>query len=488
MNGLRILIDTNVFIPLEGEGETSTAALAAELMRLAQRHGCPVFVHPASIEDLKRDRNKRRLERNLQKIQKYPLLPTPPHPDEEFIATVQRGEVTPQDHVDNALLYAVRRDCVAFLVTEDGGIHRKAARCTLADRVYGLAEALEALRHRFEPFCRLPPAIHKVPVYTIDVSEPILDDLRNTYPNFDRWFSRIKAEGREAWVCKQGEKDIIAICIYKEENSPYAYLPGRVLKLSTFKVRQDQRGRKLGELLLKAVFEYVRVKRLQSAYVEVFEERYPRLVLLLEDFGFQKVPPLTPRGESVYAKRFVPDETDTSLNALEYHIRFGPPALRIEGVSGYVVPIRPSYHKMLFPDAQSQQNLFPGESPCGNAIRKAYICNAATRKLRPGDLLFFYRSHDRKAVTTVGVLENAVVSSQPEVVWALVAKRTVFAFSEIERLCEREAYVLLFRQVGHLRGECAFDELKELGAVSGPIQSITNIPETCVRKLVGRLP
>ena len=488
MNALRMLIDTNVFIPLEGEEETRTEAPAAELVRFAQQHECTVFTHPASIEDLTRDKDNRRRQRNLRKLQKYPLLSSSPEPDRAFTGAIQLSEATAQDKVDNALLYAVKRDCVALLVTEDAGIHRKAARCGLADRVYGLEEALEALRQRFAPPYRLPPAVRKVPVYAIAADEPILDDLRLTYPDFDPWLSRIKKEGREAWACQQGEKGIIAICIYKEEDTPYPELRGKMLKLCTFTVRQDARGRKLGELLLKAVFEYVRAKRFPSAYVELFEEKSPPLVLLLEDFGFRKLPAHTSRGEAVYAKRFAPDEAAVQFSPLDYHIRFGPPAVKVEGTRGYLVPIRPHYHELLFPDAQAQQDLFPGESPCGNAIRKAYICNAATRKPQPGDLLFFYRTHDQRAVTTIGVLENASESTDPEVVWALVAKRTVFAFSEIERLCERGAYVLLFRQVGHVRDKCGFNELKELGAVRGPVQSITEIPASGMQELVGRLP
>jgi chromosome segregation ATPase len=56
---------------------------------------------------------------------------------------------TPQDEVDNVLLYAVQRECVAFLVTEDRGMHKKAVRCGVADRVYGLEEALD--KHERNP-------------------------------------------------------------------------------------------------------------------------------------------------------------------------------------------------------------------------------------------------------------------------------------------------------------------------------------------------
>ena len=47
MGNLRILIDTNVFIPLEGEEEPNEA-LAAEVMRLAQQYGCAVPINRAA--------------------------------------------------------------------------------------------------------------------------------------------------------------------------------------------------------------------------------------------------------------------------------------------------------------------------------------------------------------------------------------------------------------------------------------------------------
>jgi len=55
------------------------------------------------------------------------------------------------------------------------------------------------------------------------------------------------------------------------------------------------------------------------------------------------------------------------------------------------------------------ETLFPATvavetHPFGNALRKAYLCHASTRRLEPGAPLLFYRSKDEKAVFVVGRL------------------------------------------------------------------------------------
>ena len=91
-------------------------------------------------------------------------------------------------------------------------------------------------------------------VYTRDVSlsNHFFDTLRKDYEEFDQWYSRIAAEGRQAWIISS-KNDIDALCIFKEEyegekiNDVGDTLSGRFLKLCTLKVADT--GMKYGQRL-----------------------------------------------------------------------------------------------------------------------------------------------------------------------------------------------------------------------------------------------
>ena len=86
--------------------------------------------------------------------------------------------------------------------------------------------------------------------------------------------------------------------------------------------------------------------------------------------------------------------------------------------------------------------------PSGNALRKAYLCNSNTGSLEPGDILLFYRSQDLKAVTTLGVVESAIRTADPQEIMTYVGRRTVYRPDEIVMMCRsvRGVLAILFRQ------------------------------------------
>ena len=106
------------------------------------------------------------------------------------------------------------------------------------------------------------------------------------------------------------------------------------------------------------------------------------------------------------SKSLSPTAEDYDLDALEFHIRFGPYVVRTDGVTFSVVPIRPQYHQRLFPEVEQQTEIFSGQTPFGNSIRKAYLCKSSARYLSPGDVLLFYRSRDRRSVQCTAVIEG----------------------------------------------------------------------------------
>jgi hypothetical protein len=161
--------------------------------------------------------------------------------------------------------------------------------------------------------------------------------------------------------------------------------------------------------------------------------RHEKLTGWLEHFGFFHHATQA-NGEMVMVKQLTPAPGQPPLPPLEHAIRYGPRSVRVG--RAYVVPIKASYHARLLPDSDNQLSLLENEA-CGNAIRKAYLCHAGIRNLSPGDLLLFLRTHthEQAKVTAVGVVEQTLVSQEPDQVAVFVAGRTVYSYREIHALC-----------------------------------------------------
>ena len=116
----------------------------------------------------------------------------------------------------------------------------------------------------------------------------------------------------------------------------------------------------------------------------------------------------------------------------------------------FIVPIKPGYHQILFIDYPGQQmNIFSSQSSVGNAIKMAYLCHAPTKKIRPGDIVLFYRSGDEQAITSIGIVESYETLSVAEDIVSRVKRRTVYSMPEIKLMAEKLTRVMLFRLVKH---------------------------------------
>ena len=171
-------------------------------------------------------------------------------------------------------------------------------------------------------------------------------------------------------------------------------LTGRALKLSTFKVGELVRGRKIGELFLKAAFRFATDNRCEHVFLHGDAQRHAYLFELLDDFGFQQSG--TYRGDHVMVKEHPLMPPNVQLPPFEYVKRYYPHYRRDEEINKYVVPIQPQYHEILFPDylspSQAQMRLFRAPNSAGNAIKLAYLCHTPTKSVRSGDVMLFYRT------------------------------------------------------------------------------------------------
>lgn len=215
---MRILLDTNIFIPLEDSSLDIDEKLA-ELSRLASgKH--QLLIHPATASDIARDKNEDRKNKILARLRKYPKLESPPGfagEEENLLFGESKKE---NDHIDNLILLALHKNCVHWLVTHDEGIHKKAKGIGEEERVLTVDQVLSALLKRDSEDLKLYPNIKNVACHTLDISNAFFDSLRDGYDGFNKWFTEQCAmTGRYAWLC--ADKDNIhAICIYKSEENP----------------------------------------------------------------------------------------------------------------------------------------------------------------------------------------------------------------------------------------------------------------------------
>ena len=175
-----------------------------------------------------------------------------------------------------------------------------------------------------------------------------------------------------------------------------------------------------------------------------------------------------------------------NMTSLDYHIKYYPHYISDSSVGKYIIPIKPVYHEMLFPDNQKQLSIFK-HSAVGNAIKQAYLCHAKIGGIKSGDLLLFYRSKDRQAITSIGVVESVADYLDPDAIIQLVSKRTVYDYNEIVEMAEKKTKVILFRLAKHLSNPLRYSWLIENKVVNGPIQTIRKIPDSRFNKIEYRI-
>ncbi|HUW36180.1 MAG TPA: GNAT family N-acetyltransferase [Rhodocyclaceae bacterium] len=476
---MRFLLDTNILIPLE-DSKLPLQPSLANFVRLANAHGHSLIYHPASEDDIRQDTNTDRRNQTLERLGQYTRL------DARLGCPWNVGVSDRNDAADNEILYALHLNAAHALVTEDQGIHSKAKAKGLVHRVYTIQTAEDQLRRLHDRVPVQLPNIEDVPLYSLSplLSSSFFDSLREGYP-FNTWFERKAQEGRRAWVNWEQDGILGGICIYaRQDNEAIAeniVLSGPALKLATFKVGETNRGRKIGELLLKAAFRYAVDNRLENIFIHGDVDLHHFLFEMLEDFGFVRVGfhPGSDGRDAVYLKSHPIDPPPDHLPPFEYLRRYFPHFRHDASTGKFIVPIKPEYHRILFSDyvspADRQLTLFRLSNTAGNAIKMAYLCHAQTKTINPGDVVLFFRSGDERAITSIGVVESYETLDDAAEIVARVKRRTVYSMADIDFMAEKPTRVMLFRLVRHLTNPLTQVWLEREQVLKGPPQSITKI-------------
>ena len=454
----------------------------AQMRRLSEMNSHILYVHPSQQEDIRRDRDELRRSIVLSRLEQYQPIPSPPVLSDIELQQYGWRQDSDNDRIDNLLLHALCRGAVHFLVTNDKGIHRKARQAQIQEQVHHLDQFLAFLVSQVEITKSPPFGIQDRYLHEFSVHQSFFDSLRDGYEEFNDWYLKAAQAQRKAW-CISDNEAVQAICIYKQENAPCIVdggvaLDGDALKLCTFKIGHDVRGRKLGERLLYTAFKYAVEHKIPYVYLHTFGREHEMLVSLCEDYGFKFAGKYNGRDDVYLKKMLPPNALEDQIDPLAFAVEYYPHYVENSGVKKFIVPIRPQYHNDLFADiSDTARGLFADDPGMygsqSNTIKKAYICHANTKHIAPGDLLLFFRTHDRMSIECVGVVEQTYRGNDVGRVLPLVSKRTVYSKKEIEDRLQKEALVILFRLMRTFP-PIHHSVLKQIG-VQGPIQSIRSI-------------
>jgi len=444
---MKVIFDTNILIHIEDHKELSEKL--QDLLKLFRAYGHKELIHPASLKDINNDKDENRKKVILSKIKGYPVIETPPKATNDFLSLV-RASSTSNDQNDAEILFAIQKNTADFLITEDYGLQKKAIRANLDDRVFSIDSALDYFKNLYARKVISHPLLKEDYLHNLDIEDPFFDSLKEDYEDskFRKWFKEKSIEGRKCWFYKEDD-EIKALLMLKEEDDPIETSPqipaGRRLKISTMKV--DLSGFKLGELFLKMAFQYCINNQILETYLTHFRKEDDVLINLIENYGFESVGFLKKNNEEVFLKKLIPIEKN--LSPIETSKKYYPSFRDSPYVKKFLVPIMPDFHDRLFPDFSQGQMKITDYSEInipGNAIKKAYLSHSAITKIRPGDILLFYRSHDQKAITSIGIVDREPVRTNvPDKVVAFVGQRSVYLHDEIKDMTQKPVLVLLFR-------------------------------------------
>lgn len=162
------------------------------------------------------------------------------------------------------------------------------------------------------------PSVDQRPLHALDLGDPFFDSLKSDYRDFEAWYRNISREGREAFVIDGPDKKIAGLCIFKGLDAEIG-IGQRPAKVSTFKVAEEFKGSRYGELLLKILFVST-ARKFDVLWLTVFPKQ-EELIALLELFGFQHHDDY--EGERRYIK-FRGSRTVYSSEEVDAMVRHGP--------------------------------------------------------------------------------------------------------------------------------------------------------------------
>lgn len=287
-------------------------------------------------------------------------------------------------------------------------------------------------------------------IRSLSVSDVFFDTLRADYPGFDEWLKRKGAES--AYIARREGGGIDGFLYLKIEDGAVtdvqpALVPARRLKVGTFKV--NPHGTRLGERLIKKVFDHATEQNVDEIYVTVFP-KHTKLIELFTRYGFTKIATKTGPGgvENVMVR---------SLRTISGDVTRDFPLINMSGRK-FLLSLYPQWHTRLLPDSKlhTEGTDIVKDVSHTNSIHKVYLARMkGIEQLRRSDLLVIYRTSDnagpahyRSVATSICTVEEVRDISSfatVETLLAYCAPYSVFTDQELRAFYSNRKYPTLIR-------------------------------------------
>ncbi len=407
---MKALLDTNIVIHREASKAINKDI--GQLFFWLDKTKFEKYLHPLTVEEINRYKNSQVVSVMNIKLDSYNTLKTEAPFVDPLKSLSATHDSTPNDVTDSKLLNELLHDRVDIFITEDKKIHLKAQLLGISSRVFTIESFIEKCISDNPALVDYEVlSVRRQPFGKVNLSDNFFDSFREDYVDFNKWFNGKANEF--CYTCYYGD-DIGGFLYIKSEDETENYSnitpifkPNRRLKIGTLKVTLN--GFKIGERLLKVVFDNALRQRVNEIYVTIFEKRpeQVRLITLLESYGFNYhgIKKSTSGEEKVYMRYFSP------------RFEIGNPRKNYPFFSGntntWFVSIYPEYHTELFPDSilrTESPHEFVDNAPHRNAISKVYVSHSVERNILQGDTIVFYRTGGlhKGVVTTIGIVESIV--------------------------------------------------------------------------------
>jgi L-amino acid N-acyltransferase YncA len=224
----------------------------------------------------------------------------------------------------------------------------------------------------------------------IDLNDPFFDSLKSQYKEFEEWFSKKSEENAYVLEDKKGRlQGFVYLKIEADAiddvNPPLP--PARRLKVGTLKI--NSHGTKMGERVVKKIFDHAISEVVDEVYVTVFDT-HASLISLLMRYGFEKKSEKTTSNgtENVLVRSLIDGFADVVRSY---------PIIKKVGTKKYLLAIYPDYHTRLFPDSilKTESEDIVKDISHTNTIHKVYISKLSLTRLKRGDVVVIYRTTDR---------------------------------------------------------------------------------------------
>ncbi len=258
----------------------------------------------------------------------------------------------------------------------------------------------------------MPGSLRLTTFKDVDLADGFFDSLKAQYAEFPKWFAKKAKADEPVYVVDDEASGALRGFVYlKREDGeiddvtpPLPAAPR--LKVGTLKV--VAKGTKLGERIIKRIFDRAFEEGVDEIYVTVFDT-HQKLIDLFKRYGFeQKGVKETPNGTELVLVR--------SLTSLTGDLIKDYPYVHAKGRNIYLLAIKPPWHTDLFADSilKTEDPEIVKDVSHSNTIHKVYVAGLSLTRMKRGDIVVMYRTTDingrakhRSVATSICVVEEA---------------------------------------------------------------------------------